>query len=164
MHMSGRLSSFPPIADSSSEVLILGSMPGAESLRKQQYYGHPRNHFWKLICAVSDEQFIENYEARTDMLLRNGVALWDVLGSCLREGSLDTNIKDEVPNDLSAFLDVHPGIDTICFNGQKAYQLFKRYFPDAAADCKCAVLPSSSPANTMPFEEKLRKWLSAFGG
>ena len=156
--MSERLSSFPPVADSSSRVLILGTMPGAESLRKQQYYGYPHNCFWKLLCTILGERCDASYEARTAMLLKHRIALWDVLDSCTRKGSLDTHIKGEKPNDLSAFLNEHPGIESVFFNGQKASQMFKRYFPDAAAAYKCVILPSTSPANTIPFEKKLEEW------
>ena len=101
---------FPPIVDANSKVLLLGTMPGDRSLRLQQYYGHAGNHFWKLIYTLFGEPLEPEYEARKLFLLAHEIALWDVLESCTCEGSLDSNIKNEVVNDFAAFYEQHPGI------------------------------------------------------
>lgn len=156
--MAARLGSFAPIENRQSRVLVLGSMPGAASLRKHEYYGHRRNSFWPLMCALLGEPVREPYQERLDMLIRHRIALWDVAASCTREGSLDSRIKEVEPNPIGLFLESHTSIRALLFNGQKAYQLFTTYFPDRSDAYFCAVLPSTSPANTMGFEDKLKKW------
>ena len=124
--------SFDPVADTDSRLLILGSMPGVRSLQMQQYYGHPQNRFWPLVT----------------MLLDNRIALWDVLGYCEREGSLDSDITCEQPNDLAGFLQNHPQIHTICCNGGKAAATFKKYTRQLDLQrITVHFLPSTSPAN-----------------
>ncbi|MDV3426481.1 MAG: DNA-deoxyinosine glycosylase [Bacillota bacterium] len=94
--------SFDPIADENSKLLILGTMPGAESLRKQQYYGYDRNQFWKIMFSVFQEDFKENYDEKKKLLLENGAALWDVIKNCERENSSDSKIKRPEANDISS--------------------------------------------------------------
>ena len=96
--------SFDPIVDDKSRVLILGTMPGVESLRKQEYYGHPRNAFWPIIAAACGRELPVSYVEKTAMLLDGGIALWDVCRGCEREGSLDSNIKAVKPNDINSLL------------------------------------------------------------
>jgi TDG/mug DNA glycosylase family protein len=119
------LRGFAPIADENSRILILGSMPSVASLRKGQYYGHPQNAFWRLMPALLGEPFTEDYAQRTAMLLRHGVALWDVLKSCEREGSLDSNIKRPEVNDFAAFFDAHPRISRVYLNGGRRIRCSK---------------------------------------
>uniref|UniRef100_UPI00374DC9C5 DNA-deoxyinosine glycosylase n=1 Tax=Flavobacterium sp. TaxID=239 RepID=UPI00374DC9C5 len=121
------LNSFPPISTIDAKILILGTMPGTQSLMLNQYYGHNRNAFWKLIFSIFEEPFSSVYETRKNILLKNKVAVWDVLSVCVRIGSLDSAIKQEVPNDFNAFLAAHPEIKYIFFNGQKAAQYFKKH-------------------------------------
>lgn len=153
------IQSFPPIADGRTRVLILGSMPGNASLQAQRYYAFPRNHFWRLMHALWDEPYDGDYARGLQMLAGRGVGLWDVLASCRRPGSLDQHITDAAPNDFAALFERCPQIRYIGFNGQTAYAAFKRdvglQFPQIA---DYAVLPSSSPANTMQFERKLEEW------
>ena len=99
-----RLSGFEPVVDGDCRVLVLGTMPGVASLQKQQYYGHPRNAFWPIMAALTEETLPEEYQARKLMLLRHGIALWDVCQSCEREGSLDSNILCEHPNQIVPLL------------------------------------------------------------
>ena len=150
--------SFSPISQSDARVLILGTMPSEQSLALQQYYGHPRNAFWKIIFSVFETPFATDYEQRKSLLVNNRIALWDVLEACVREGSLDSTIEQEVPNDFDSFLKAHPHIQTIYFNGQKAAKFFKQYVA-VTGTYKLITLPSTSPANAgMSFEKKLLEW------
>ncbi|MFI3168928.1 MAG: NAD(P)H-hydrate dehydratase [Faecalibacterium sp.] len=159
--------SFAPLVNNQCSLLILGSLPGEESLRQVQYYAHPRNAFWRILCDVFAEDFTEDYAARCALALRHGVALWDVIGAAEREGSLDTAIRNPAVNDFAAFLRAHPSIRKICLNGGKAEQLFKRHCKDILADPQMAniqliALPSTSPANAkMCYDQKLAQWRKA---
>lgn len=141
--------SFKPSIDANSKVLILGSMPGVKSLKEQQYYAHPQNRFWKVlgrICNVDNLQELD-YSQKLTILLQNGIALWDTIKSCKREGSLDSDIQNEIPNDIKILLKKYPNIETICLNGNKSYSAFKKYFPDLLQKYNCYKMPSTSPAN-----------------
>jgi hypoxanthine-DNA glycosylase len=147
---------FPPVIDGTVETLILGSFPGVASLGKQQYYGHPQNQFWRLVGAVIGEPLPEmDYAARLRTLLAHRIGLWDVLGSCSRKGSLDANIRNPRPNDLVRVTGVAPNLRRIFFNGKTAGR-FEWQF--AGCGYEIAMLPSSSPAYTLSFEEKLEQW------
>ncbi|WP_248929202.1 DNA-deoxyinosine glycosylase [Paenibacillus hamazuiensis] len=154
--------SFPPVADSRSRVLILGSMPGEASLAKAQYYGHPRNHFWPLLYALFGGGTPDAaYEERLAFALRHRIALWDVLQSCEREGSLDSAIRCPVASDFAAFLTEHPRIAHLFLNGTAAARLFAKHVrlpEEIRGRLTVTALPSSSPANTMPLERKLAAW------
>jgi len=152
------LRGFAPIADENSRILILGSMPSVESLRREQYYGNPQNAFWRLMAALLGEPYAEDYANRTAMLLRHGVALWDVLRSCEREGSLDSNIKRPEVNDFAAFFAAHPRISRVYLNGGKAYALFKKHVGFDFPGIEFARLGSTSPAHAVPFEQRLSDW------
>jgi len=158
--------SFAPFIDRHSRVLILGTLPGEDSLRLQQYYGHKHNAFWRLIAAVFGEKEVPaEFPARKEMLRRNRIAIWDVLESAERIGSSDAAIRNATPNDFSDLFSEHSGIKTIAFNGQKAEALFRRYVLKPGIvreiDFRMVVLPSSSPLHTMSFETKLRFWRAA---
>lgn len=158
-----RLYSFPPIARADAELLILGSMPGAASLAAGQYYAHPHNAFWRIMAELLGFPFDAPYPARLAALQDAHVAVWDVLQSCTREGSLDTRIATdtEVANDFVSFLAAHPKIDRIFFNGAKAEASFRRrVLPglDPAA-FGFARLPSTSPAHaSLSFAAKCEAW------
>ncbi len=156
---------FPPIADVHARVLILGSLPGQVSLQRQQYYALPQNAFWKIMSRLFGAGPELPYAERTQCLVQNGIALWDVCAAAQRPGSLDTAIvhSSVVPNDFAAFIASHPGIGLICFNGGKAADLYRRLvlpgLPAAARTIRTETLPSTSPAHAaMPFEEKLSRW------
>lgn len=152
-----RINSFPPIVDQDSEILILGSVPGTKSLEMKQYYAFPQNQFWRILFHLFDEEFSQDYETRINLLKRNKVALWDVIESCERKGSLDTEIKDEIDNDISKLIEDHPNIKMIFCNGQKSH---KNLLKILGKDFKVPiiVLPSTSPLHTVKFEEKLESW------
>jgi hypoxanthine-DNA glycosylase len=138
-------------------VLILGSMPGAESLRRQEYYAHPRNAFWRIMAELFGEGEPGDYEAKKRLLAREGIALWDVAGSCRREGSLDQRIRDVEPNDFPALFAASVRISHIFFNGAKAAELFRRC-ATLPAGVETVRLPSTSPAHTMSYAGKLSAW------
>lgn len=154
-----QVSSFPPIIDEGARVLILGSMPGVESLRLQHYYANPRNHFWKIIYNLFEAETSPTYEEKVSFVMSKKIALWDVIQNCQREGSLDSNIRDEQVNDFSGLFQAYPNIETVIFNGGKAYETYKKWigFNDVP-NLTFLRLTSSSPANTKKFEEKLREW------
>ncbi|WP_442601520.1 DNA-deoxyinosine glycosylase [Paenibacillus sp. KN14-4R] len=152
------LSSFPPIIHEQCSILILGSMPGAESLRLQQYYAHPRNHFWKMIFCMFGEEDAGNYEGRLAFIRSQGIALWDVLSHCERVGSLDVNIQKPIPNDFAGLLTQYPKIRHLIFNGSKAYDLFNKHVDLNLDGLTLHKLPSSSPAHTVSIESKLKSW------
>ena len=132
-------------------------MPGAKSLQMQQYYAFPQNQFWKIMFHLFDEEFSSDYETRMNLLKENHIALWDVIESCERKGSSDTEIKAEVDNDIPELIKNHPNIQTIFCNGQKSY---KNLVKILGKDFKISivVLPSTSPLHTVKFEEKLLSW------
>ena len=155
--------SFAPIGNKSARVLVLGSMPGAESLRAGRYYAYKHNAFWPIMGELFDAGPALAYEKRVLLLQRAGLAVWDVMASCIREGSLDSDIDEAsiVPNDFRAFFDAHPQIRHVFFNGAKAENCFRRYVSPGLADhgLKFARLPSTSPAHaSLSMPQKLKAW------
>ena len=148
--------SFDPVAGKDARILILGSFPGVMSLEKQQYYGHGRNQFWTILAALLDEPLPEDYDGRLAMLLAHRIALWDVLNSCQRQGSLDTRIRNPQPNDLEGFLDQYQDIRHVFLNGATAEKLFERFFGHLTISR--TRLPSTSPAHTMSLAAKKDAW------
>lgn len=150
--------SFAPISSPTSKILILGTMPGTKSLELNQYYGHNQNNFWKFMFQILKEDFSQDYETRKNLLIKNNIALWDVLQFCDRVGSLDSAIKNETANDFEQFLETHSQITTILFNGQKAASFFKKYVY-LKKEYQTYTLPSTSPANaSKDFQSKLDEW------
>ena len=163
----GVVSSFPPVARSDALVCILGSMPGRASLHAAQYYAHPRNAFWPILESVLGIPRAAPYAERLERLKERRAALWDVLGSCARQGSLDARIEPSsiVPNDFSSFFSAHPLIRTLFFNGAKAETVYRKEvlpsLPEQFRSLKLVRLPSTSPAHAgMRFEEKREVWRS----
>lgn len=151
--------SFPPIAPAEATILILGTMPGTKSLELQQYYGHSRNNFWHFMFEILGEEFSADYETKKALLLKNKIALWDVLQYCERVGSLDSAIKNETTNDFESFLKLHPHIKTIIFNGQKAAAFFKKHVSLNNMNYQFITMPSTSPANaSKTLDSKLKEW------
>ncbi len=155
--------SFLPNIDKHSKILILGSMPGIKSLEMQQYYAHPQNRFWKLmglLCKAPNLADLE-YNKRLKILLDNGFALWDVIKYCKRSGSLDSNIYDETPNDISGLLQKYKNVQALILNGNKAYSALKKHIPAVFQEYKCLKMPSTSPANARYRLENLhQEWLN----
>jgi hypoxanthine-DNA glycosylase len=150
--------SFEPISNPDTSILILGSLPGDKSLELGEYYGHPRNRFWKIISAITNSELPLTYPNKKALLLHATIGLWDVAHKANRAGSLDSAIKDAEPNDLEGFLKRHRKIRVIAFNGAKAQALYDKYF-DRKAEINYITLPSSSPANAgIDFENLCRKW------
>ncbi len=147
--------------DAKTETLILGSFPSVTSLGMAQYYGHPQNHFWRLLGAVIDEPLVGmEYEWRLKTLLRHRIGLWDIIGTCTREGSLDSDIRNAAHNDYSHVTRVAKKLRRVCFNGKTAA---KKAVEFAAMGYETLVLPSSSPAYTLVFERKLVAWQGILG-
>lgn len=161
--------SFSPLAGPGAHTLILGSMPGLASLHAGRYYAHPRNGFWPIMGALFQAGPELDYSQRADRLIGSGIAVWDVLASCIRPGSLDSSIKADglEANDFSAFLAMHPAIDRLFFNGQAAEGLFRRHVIPRLAHLPVAmtVLPSTSPAYaSLTLMEKLQRWTVVLPG
>ncbi len=156
---SPRIFSFPPVARSDARVLILGSMPGKVSLDAQQYYAHPRNLFWPIMGALFGANPARSYPERLQILQDHHVALWDVLQSCEREGSLDSDIQCEVAHDFARFFESHPHVSHVFFNGAKAENAFRLHVKDYPSHLILTRLPSTSPAHAaLSFAHKLSAW------
>jgi hypoxanthine-DNA glycosylase len=137
-------------------------MPGIASLEKQEYYAHPRNHFWKIIYTLYDSMPVAAiFVDKIDFLQSNRIGLWDVLENCERKGSLDINIKKQTENDFDALFQKFPAITKIVFNGKESHRYFIKKFGQKEG-ITYYVMPSTSPANTMSFENKLEIWSSCF--
>jgi hypoxanthine-DNA glycosylase len=161
--------SFAPVIRADARVLVLGSMPGAASLAAGQYYAHPRNQFWPIMERLCGASRTQSYQSRLARLQQHGIALWDVLASCVRRGSLDAAIEQAsaVPNDLPALLQRYRGVVLLCCNGTAAYRILQRHYGAALADTlpwiRCVRLPSTSPANAgTSGAAKLEAWRAAF--
>ncbi len=153
-----------PIVDDASRLLILGTLPGDESLRLQRYYSHGRNQFWTILSRVYDEAVGSDYDERLTFLRRHDIALWDVLLSVDRRGSTDSAIKNPIPNDFTPFFAKYPHLRSIGLNGAKAEDYFLRLFakqPGVPTSLRIARLPSSSPAAgryVATLDEKVAQW------
>ncbi|MCD1116655.1 DNA-deoxyinosine glycosylase [Chryseobacterium turcicum] len=155
--MQNRISSFPPFIDGKSKILILGSIPGVKSLEKQQYYAHPQNKFWKIIFELFNEKFTEDYVERIKILKKNHIAIWDVIDSCERKGSLDSEIKNEEANQIEELLENHPNIQAIFCNGGKSYKNLQKLLGKNFR-VPIYLLPSTSPLHTISYERKFEDW------
>jgi len=153
--------SFAPVSTTDARMLILGSMPGKESLRHNQYYAHPQNAFWKIMGELVGAHPHLPYAERLEILKSCGIALWDVLATCMRESSLDSHIRKEAANDFATFFAQHPHITHVFFNGAKAEQSFNRFVLGKQELPLLTLhrLPSTSPAHAgMRYAEKLQAW------
>ncbi len=157
---------FPPVANADATILILGSMPGKASLRQNQYYAHPQNAFWKIMGELIGAHPGLPYAQRLVLLKSSGIALWDVLATCERQGSLDADIRTEAANDFTAFFARHPHITKVYFNGSKAEQSFRKFVlgKQSLPPLGFVRLPSTSPAHAgMRYAEKLQAWRTVLG-
>ena len=152
----------PPIVDESTKVLIVGSMPGVQSLEKQQYYGNPRNHCWPIISMLFQVNVPNDYDERIQLIRTHNIGLWDVISHCERKGSLDSAIKNEVPNDFQMLFETYPQIECILFNGTKAYDVFRKKVGfHVLGERKYFKMPSTSPVpgkHIQTFEEKIKSY------
>ena len=150
----------PPVIDRRARVLILGSFPSTASLAAQQYYAHPQNRFWPILGEVLGQPFKEmDYPSRLAAVQGAGIAIWDVFASCERAGSLDTAIRDAVPNDLAGLRQAAPLLKRVCFNGRMAARRIREV---EALGFEVMILPSTSPAHAgMSFAQKLARWRAA---
>ncbi len=156
---------FDPVVDERTRLLVLGSLPGEKSLAVQQYYGNPQNKFWLLMSEVLGVALVPlSYEARLQTLLDHGVGLWDVVAEAHRPGSLDSAIRNRDDNDLPGLLARYPNIRAIAFNGGTAARLGLKVLGNQASHYRVFNLPSSSPAYTLPFVEKLASWSAICAG
>ena len=163
---ASRIASFPPVAAQGARILILGSMPGEASLKAGQYYAHPRNAFWPIMGELCACDATAPYQQRVEALQSNGIAIWDVLKSCRRAGSLDSAIESGTTavNDFETFFDSHPRITSVLFNGAAAERCYRQqvlfkveYLPLAYTR-----LPSTSPAHaSLSIARKAKLWHAA---
>ena len=158
--MSDVLNGLAPIVDADTRLIVLGSFPGAASLAAQQYYGHPRNHFWPILGALWQIDLkTAPYSERLTAARAHGLGLWDVYTSCRREGSLDSAIIDAVPNDLASLTQRAPRLAAIVHNGGESARAMR---VTSALGLPVLRLPSTSPANaSWSFERKLAAWRAA---
>ena len=156
-----RISGLKPFINKGSRILILGSMPSIASLQDGFYYAHPQNRMWKIIAAIAGVDELKTIEERKQAALKLHLAFFDVIESCEREGSLDSNIKAVKPNDINSLLLRYPKIKRVITNGNKAKDLFLTY----NHDCKAEIihLPSTSPANAACSLEALTEQWSVIG-
>ena len=151
-----------PVVDSATKVLIVGSMPGKQSLEKQQYYGNPRNHFWPIMSELLETEVPDDYVKRIALLKHNAIGLWDTIETCEREGSLDAAIRNEKPNDFQTLFEKYPNIQLVLFNGAKAFEVFKKHIGlELLEERAYKKMPSTSPIpgkNIKSFAEKLEDW------
>ena len=159
--MTERITAFPPVAPPGARLLILGSMPSVESLSQGFYYAHPRNAFWRILAQVFDEPLPEDVPAKVALLYRHNIALWDVLESCERAGSLDSAIRQPRVNDFEGLFQRCPGIRRILLNGGTAARLFEKHASRYLEGRGWERLPSTSPAYTLSYERKLALWRRA---
>jgi double-stranded uracil-DNA glycosylase len=151
--------SFPPIVDGRARVLVLGTLPGEESLRRGEYYAHPRNLFWPIVFALFGEPPPPTYSGRLNFVAARRIALWDVCETGDRAASADATIRREQPNAIDRLLDEHPLICAVAFNGSGARRLYDRHF-ERQPRLTYLALPSTSPAHArIDFDGKLARWL-----
>lgn len=150
---------FPPIVGMNPKILVLGTFPGEESLRQREYYAHPRNLLWNMMECICGAGRDKDYDTRVAILSETGICLWDVLKSCVRDGSSDVRIRNGHVNDFNAFFSLYP-MKAVFFNGKKAESLFRRrVVPELRILPPMFLLPSTSPANArMTNDEKCRRW------
>ncbi|MCD8205031.1 MAG: DNA-deoxyinosine glycosylase [Clostridia bacterium] len=157
--MCKRLIGFEPVFDKSSKVLILGSFPSVKSRLVSFYYGNPRNRFWKVVAQIFNEDTPASTEEKISFLLRNRIALWDVVKSCEVDGSSDGSIRNYEVADIKMVTE-HSPIELVLLNGAKAYEIYTKHFPDIGI--RAERLPSTSPANARFSFSEWEKALSEF--
>lgn len=148
--------SFAPIYGEHARLLIVGSMPSVKSLAQAEYYAHPRNAFWPILFDTFSQTPTDDYAQKKRLIVRHDLALWDAAAACLREGSLDSDMRQIQYNDFAWLFAQCPQISTVLCNGATAHRLFLA--TNTAADRRVVRMPSTSPAYTLPYEKKLQAW------
>ncbi len=157
--MDAQKHSFAPVVNADTRILILGSLPGDASLAQQQYYAHPQNRFWHLLSEVVAINLVElPYQDKLACLLQHEIGLWDVVASAQRRGSLDSQIREHQQNDLPGLIATLPRLELIAFNGGTAAKIGTKILANMRATQRQLILPSSSPAYTLPYAQKLERW------
>ena len=156
-----RIFCFDPVAAPDAHTLILGSMPSVQSLAQGFYYAHPRNAFWRIMAEIFDCPLPQTIDGKKALITGHGLALWDSIHSCCRPGSLDSSIRAVEANDFASLFARCPEIGRICFNGRTAYTQFAAHAGGFLAGRHALLLPSTSPAYTMKYEEKCKIWRDA---
>ncbi len=161
MHMT---KSLPPLVGENPLILVLGSLPGDKSIIQGEYYANSGNRFWPIITKLTNQSTVpQTYEEKQRLLFSHGIALWDVAYKASRKGSSDSEIRDEIPNDLSQFLNKHPSIRVIAFNGRKAQKMYVKHFAGQFPTSKTIYLRSTSPNNRQfNDDEMLLNWKQIF--
>ncbi|BES65031.1 DNA-deoxyinosine glycosylase [Gottschalkiaceae bacterium SANA] len=154
----GRIDSFEPIIGNKPTVLILGTMPSVKSLEVEEYYGFGRNQFWRIMGDLFGFDRNDPYEFRKACLIKHGIAVWDVMQSCERKGSLDKDIKNAVYNDIAELIEKHPSIKVVIANGSKARDVYNRQFRKVLPQIEMTPYYSTSPANAIAYDKKLKQW------
>ncbi|MBE0637354.1 MAG: DNA-deoxyinosine glycosylase [Bacteroidales bacterium] len=151
--------SLPSISDSDTEILILGTMPGDNSLANQQYYNNSKNQFWKIIFAIFNNEIpVENYDNRIELLKKHKIGLWDVLKTCNREGSSDSAIVNPIPNDFKEFFDNHTRIKTLIFNGKGSFTYYKQFIKLNFGKSLIQLNSTSSLNSHKNIDQKIEEW------
>lgn len=164
MNREAMLRGFPPIVDKNSRILILGTMPGPEALRKQEYYGFSGNHFWKILFALFNREVPKVYAEKVAFLGEKQIALWDVFQSCERKSAADQDIKCATPNDIPGILKKYPNIQTIFIDSKTGLKAFNQYF-SGKITLPVYYLPSPSPAHaSLSLAEKIKAWSVILSG
>lgn len=153
-----RIEAFEPILGNNPVILILGTMPSVKSLENSEYYGHGRNQFWRIMGDLFGFSRNEDYDFRKRRITENGIALWDVIASCERKGSLDKDIKNASYNDIAAFVKNHPTIRIVVLNGGKARDIYRKHFEEFLPEIESHAFYSTSPANAISYEKKYEQW------
>lgn len=162
MDSEHKVFSLNPIIDTRSQVLILGSMPGKESLAKNQYYANPRNQFWEIVFSILELEIPPDYRGKVAVLKEHKIALWDVIHECERTGSLDSSIEQEEPNNFQGLFEFYPNIQFVGFNGSKVFNVFRRQIGlGILSGIEIGRFPSTSPTpgkNVKSYGEKIKDW------
>jgi hypoxanthine-DNA glycosylase len=153
-----KIKAFNPIVGEQPQILILGTMPSVKSLEYEEYYGYGRNQFWRIMGDLFGFERDDDYELRKIRITENGIAVWDVISSCERKGSLDKDIKNAEYNDIIGFIKGHPSIIKVVLNGGKARDIYKKRFEPYLSDIETIALYSTSPANAISYERKFGQW------
>ena len=156
--MNNYKQSFEALVGDKTNILILGSIPGDKSIAENEYYAHPQNRFWRIICLIFKHEYPLSYNEKKAILKNNNISLWDVAHSAIRQGSLDADIRKEVPNNINEFILENTDIKIVAFNGKKAMTMYDKYFK-RLSHIKYVSLPSTSPANARyKLDDLLNEW------